>query len=182
MSRNNYAERMSNESTEELLNLVIQTIKQKKGIQVSTSLSTESFEAAKNELSERNLTEEEKKLLIEWENYQPKGDTALSAEEKIETGITQDIQKLKSDAVNRKYPALRFISDLYKILAWIIVVATAIVFFFGLSQEKLGILVAIGSIVIGGILVVTLLAIAEGIKLFIDIEHNTRLTAMNSNK
>lgn len=34
----------------------------------------------------------------------------------------------------------------------------------------------------GGLLFVTLLATAEGIKVFIDIEHNTRITASNSKK
>lgn len=51
-----------------------------------------------------------------------------------------------------------------------------------LSQGQMGILISIGVLIGGGILFVTFLAIAEGIKVFIDIEHNTRITALNSGK
>lgn len=102
--------------------------------------------------------------------------------EKVETEIKKEIQKLKTDAVKERYPALRFISGLYRILAWLIGIATAIIFFYMLSQGKMGIPIGIGVLIGGGILFVTFLAIAEVIKVFTDIEHNTRITATNSGK
>ena len=102
--------------------------------------------------------------------------------EKVEKEISKEIQNLKTDIVKERYPALRFISGLYRILAWLIGIATAIVFLYMLSQGQMGIPIGIGVLIGGGILFVTFLAIAEGIKVFIDIEHNTRITASNSGK
>lgn len=102
--------------------------------------------------------------------------------EKAEKQINKEIQKLKTDVVKERYPALRFISGLYRILAWLIGIATVIAFFYMLSQGQMGIPIGIGILIGGSILFVTFLAIAEGIKVFIDIEHNTRITATNSGK
>jgi len=99
---------------------------------------------------------------------------------KAETVINEKIKKLKTEVVNERYPALRFISGVYRFLAWLILIATAIILFYKLYQGQMAILFAVGAILIGGILFVTLLAAAEGVKVFIDIEHNTRITAMNS--
>lgn len=104
-------------------------------------------------------------------------------EVKAETVINEEIKKLKTDVMSERYPALIFISGIYRLLAWIILIATAIILFYMLSQGgQMGVPFAVGAILIGGILFVTLLAAAEGIKVFIDIEHNTRITAMNSKK
>lgn len=101
-----------------------------------------------------------------------------------ETAIKEEIQKLKFDLVSERCPALRFISGIYKLLAWLILIATVITLFYTQSQAhgQISIPFVIGTIVIGGILFVTMLAVAEGIKVFIDIEHNTRITATNSAK
>lgn len=92
------------------------------------------------------------------------------------------MQRLKTDVIYERYPALKFISGFYRVLAWICFVGSIITFIYLLTQGKLGIPLAIGTILIGGILFVTFLAIAEGIKLFMDIAQNTRITAINSKK
>lgn len=103
--------------------------------------------------------------------------------EKIDAGINEEIQKLKTDVVNERYPALRFISGVYRLLAWTILIATIIILLYMSSQGgQMGIPFTVGAILISGILFVTMLAAAEGIKVFIDIAHNTRITALNSKK
>jgi hypothetical protein len=89
-------------------------------------------------------------------------------------------QDLSSDS--HKYPALHTISAIYKILAIIIGIASFIGLFWGLSQldsqytKGVGLITTVYSLIVGFIAVITLLAISEGIKLFIDIEGNTRAT------
>ena len=103
-------------------------------------------------------------------------------DENIETEINKEIQKLKTDVVRERYPALRFISGLYRLLAWLFAIATVIVFVYMLSQGQMDVLSGIGVLMGGGIIFVTLLAAAEGIQVFVDIEHNTRISATNSRK
>lgn len=103
-------------------------------------------------------------------------------EEKVEKELNKEIQNLKTDIVKEKYPALKFISKLFRILAWLIAITTVIVFFNMLSHGQMDIPIGIGVIIGGGILFATFIAIAEGIKVFIDIEHNTRIAASNSGK
>jgi hypothetical protein len=73
---------------------------------------------------------------------------------------------------DRKYPALRTISDIYKIFGFVVIMFTVIIaiilvnFSFGFS------LIAI---VVGALIVISAFAISEAIKVFIDIEENTRL-------
>ena len=103
-------------------------------------------------------------------------------DENIETEINKEIQKLKTHVVKERYPALRFISGVYRLLAWLFAIATVIVFVYMLSQGQMDILSGIGVLMGGGIIFVTLLATAEGIQVFVDIEHNTRISATNSRK
>jgi len=67
----------------------------------------------------------------------------------------------------RKYPALRFISTTYKVMAVITLIVT-------LFLVAAGPLLGIPALVIGVIVSLTLLAFSEIIKIFIDIEENTR--------
>jgi hypothetical protein len=74
-----------------------------------------------------------------------------------------------------KYPALRTIAGLYRILAFItggLAIISALVLF--ISDEFY--LAAMGVLVIGASLTITLLAVAEAIQVLIDIETNTRQT------
>lgn len=84
---------------------------------------------------------------------------------KIEIGSS-----ISGDTV-QKYPALRTISEIYKIFGWLIIVATLIIAFV-LGQGSA--IFALIAIIIGALIVLGVFAVAESIKVFIDIEHNTR--------
>jgi len=94
-----------------------------------------------------------------------------------------------------KYRALRIVATVYRVIGWIIIVigalgtcASSVAAVAGASYmgqrfgyrggAGLGVIQAIIIIVIGllytGLIGVTLLAIAEGIQVFLDIEENTR--------
>lgn len=90
----------------------------------------------------------------------------------------RNVEVLEKD---KKYPALRIISGVYYILAWIVIIFTL---FCGFVFAKDSIALFFVIIVIGAIVSISLLAFSEGIKVFIDIEENTRLnmTRRNRNK
>lgn len=73
-----------------------------------------------------------------------------------------------------KYPALKTISGIYSVLAWLIGIITFGVTIILLNTGDYGIMGAIFTFVIGSLLVIGVLATAELITLFIDIEYNTR--------
>ncbi|HEY9170089.1 MAG TPA: hypothetical protein VIN72_11420 [Lutibacter sp.] len=73
-----------------------------------------------------------------------------------------------------KYPALRTISAVYKVFAWVIGIVTLMIAIMALDKGDMGITISLISIVIGGLIVLGVLAVSESIKVFIDIEHNTR--------
>ena len=71
-----------------------------------------------------------------------------------------------------RYPALRTISEAYNYLAYIIGVLTVIA---ALSLLSTSIWYGLIVIVSGALIVLGVFAVAESIKVFIDIEENTRL-------
>ncbi|MEA2709301.1 MAG: hypothetical protein QOF78_1902 [Phycisphaerales bacterium] len=80
-----------------------------------------------------------------------------------------------------RYPVLRSLAIIYVIGAALAVLSTVLGVIYALFAMRLtwtdrGIL-AIGALTAGFFLVLTMLAIAEVLKLFIDIEHNTRMSA-----
>jgi|688.fasta_scaffold307185_2 hypothetical protein len=72
----------------------------------------------------------------------------------------------------RKYPALRTISDIYKIFGILVIIITIIIAFF-LGNVSFGFTLI--ALVIGALIVLGVFAVSEAIKVFIDIEENTRL-------
>ena len=70
----------------------------------------------------------------------------------------------------KKYPALRIIANIYKGLAWLVAITSFIMAWVLVGYIYFFIL----TIVVGAIVAVSLLALSEGIKVFIDIEKNTR--------
>ncbi|MCK4358497.1 MAG: hypothetical protein KAW92_07105 [Candidatus Cloacimonetes bacterium] len=91
---------------------------------------------------------------------------------------TEDIIKESSTislptSSSSKYPALKTISGIYKFLAWIVGFGScaSIVAFITLSTD---IIYIVYSVIGGFFLVISLFAISEIIKLFINIEYNTR--------
>jgi hypothetical protein len=82
-----------------------------------------------------------------------------------------EVGSVDIDNTEKKYPALRTISLIYKIFGWLIIIATLIVAFV-LGQGS-GIFALI-AIIVGALIVLGVFAVAETIMVFIDIEHNTR--------
>ena len=85
--------------------------------------------------------------------------------------INQAISEVERYRPISKYPALRTFATAYQILGLAIGIVTLIAAIVSLRQSAL---VAIVSIVIGLTAVLSFLALSEGIKVFVDIEHNTR--------
>lgn len=83
-----------------------------------------------------------------------------------------------------KYPALRVISVIFKVLAVIAAIAGLIGALVGLVQmagntygaAATGGLIVLVSLLYGGLLCIYMFAVSEAIRVFIDIEGNTRLT------
>jgi len=92
---------------------------------------------------------------------------------------TPQIYKGQSEVIESKYPSLSTVSTIYKLIAVLIGIAAFIGLFYGISMldeiggKQMGIVFIAYSILAGFLGVVSLLAISEGIKLFIDIEKNT---------
>jgi hypothetical protein len=76
------------------------------------------------------------------------------------------------DNDEKRYPALRTISGIYKVVGWLIIVATVIVAVALLAQDVA--IFAVIALVIGALIVLGVFAAAESIMVIIDIEHNTR--------
>jgi|GEM_PF-5052565 len=87
---------------------------------------------------------------------------------------------------NRRYGALRTLSGVYKVLAYLVAGAGGIGVLVGLAVMTknagggFGIIVL--SVLYGGMMFVSLLAFAQMIILMIDIEGNTRQTAAGLNR
>ncbi|GIK21420.1 MAG: hypothetical protein BroJett005_08340 [Ignavibacteriota bacterium] len=86
-------------------------------------------------------------------------------------------QQEETDTAKR-YPALRTIAGIYSVFAWIIGIVAVIIAFISWSKggETGGLMIAIPTLVVGALIVLGLLAASESIKVFIDIEENTRKT------
>ena len=81
-----------------------------------------------------------------------------------------------SDSSSKKYPALRTIASFYKFLAYGMVVIAIISFIVGYSvlqnDPKSGAILMLGSVVVGSITVISLLAMSEGIMLFVNMAND----------
>ena len=75
-----------------------------------------------------------------------------------------------------KYPALRMIASLYKFLAYVAVVVTAIgcvvSLMVALSGDSYGFLLIILSAFLGAIIIITFLALSEGIMIYLDMAND----------
>ncbi len=82
-------------------------------------------------------------------------------------------QKVTGD----RYPALITIASIYQILAFLVAIAALIIIFKDITQVSGGSIISLIALVLGSLIVLGLFAVAEGIKVFIDIEYNTRQAA-----
>lgn len=87
--------------------------------------------------------------------------------------------------LENKYPALRIISVIFKVLAVLAAIVGLIGALVGLAQmtgnaygaaPAAGGLIVLVSLLYGGLLCIYMFAVSEAIRVFIDIEGNTRLT------
>jgi hypothetical protein len=110
------------------------------------------------------------------------------AAENGEDSINQEVKKvaseIKADIVRHqeanRYPALRTISLLFKICGYFIFILTIIALVLQAKEQFSNTLTIIGTIAIGLMSGLTLLAISEGIIVLVDIEENTRKSRRNS--
>ena len=102
----------------------------------------------------------------------------MSTEGESFLGVSKGVEQAVSTSSTR-YAALRIVVGIYRILAFLVGIAAIIVIAIGIrsiDRGDEGILFIIGGILGGLVGVVTALAAAEGIRVFLDIEENTRNT------
>jgi uncharacterized membrane protein YvbJ len=81
----------------------------------------------------------------------------------------------KKISTNNKYPALTTVAAILKIFAVIVIIVAVIILVISISKGgEVGATTGIITIVVGAIIGLLLLATSELIKVFIDIEYNTR--------
>lgn len=138
-------------------------------------LDKEWYEALKLHLLDRELTNEEREVVHHLLSADP--DT-LKTEEELNVSLKKKESINQSASFGReKYPALRTIAGLYTAFAWIVgIVAIIIALYFG-SKGETGLIIAVSTAVVGGLIVLGVLAVSESIKVVIDIEYNTRQSA-----
>ena len=81
---------------------------------------------------------------------------------------------------DNRYPALKIVSGWLRITAWVTVIFTGIATLMVLFQGGFGFVAAIGILVSGGFLAILQFAIAESVIVLVDIEQNTRNSALNA--
>lgn len=100
------------------------------------------------------------------------GNLILSKEDQQEfTEVKKELQVADRMA---RYPVLQMIVKFYRILAAILAVIALSVMGYAFSESEHGIALVIPILLVAGILILNVLAAAERIKVWIDIEYNTR--------
>ena len=140
-----------------------------------STLDIEWYEGLKQHLSERDITDEERRI---FEHILSADTEILKTEEAQEANLkATDISNQPISMGTDKYPALRTIALFYGVFAWIVgILAVILAVYFG-SQGIAGVFLALSTLVVGALIVLGVLAVSESIKVFIDIEYNTRQEA-----
>jgi hypothetical protein len=93
----------------------------------------------------------------------------------IQNFIIPENVKTNVEIEKSKYPALRTIASIYKVLSIIIIVLTIISALYSLSISKFdNPIILLSIIIVGALMSLGLYALAESIMVFVDIEYNTR--------
>lgn len=106
-------------------------------------------------------------ISLNCENYQ---DLLLMTD--VTENNSLDNKNTMSHKIEQKYPALRTISDIYKIFGFVVIMFTVII---AIVLGNLSFGFTLVALVVGALIVLSAFAISEAIKVFIDIEENTRL-------
>lgn len=169
MEDNNYNRHYSKKPVGEL-------IEQLRSHRISgTTLSQEWFEALKIHLNERELTADQRKLVDDILSADPK---SMAEEEKRQMAIrvNENLDQPIS-STDHTYPALRTISGVFIVLAVFVALASIVGGIFYFTKGDGGVIIGISTILGGAMTTLLLVAASEMIKLFIQIENNTRITA-----
>jgi len=100
------------------------------------------------------------------------GETSTEPTKEVYQNNKEEIQKIIQNK-GLRYPALRLISGIFRIVAWLAGIA-ALIIIYKLISSNSDITFVLGTLVIGAILTISLLAISEIIIVLVDIEENTR--------
>jgi hypothetical protein len=125
--------------------------------------------AAMNDNDLKNLVEKE------WNNFHLEY-LEIGRKEYLKRNFKNETNNGEQEkSTDKRYPALRTIAGIYSVSAWIIgIIAVIIAFYFYSQNQNMGLTIGLPSLVVGALIVLALLAISESIKVFIDIEENTR--------
>ncbi len=96
-------------------------------------------------------------------------------EESLQQEKVQAARERAEEAVRQpqtKYPALRVVVGIYYLLAWLVGIAAAVASIAAFSHQQLA--YAVVCVLVGFLVVVSCVAAAELIKVFLDTEENTR--------
>ncbi len=126
------------------------------------------YSYAELRIRKHELNEKQNKSLNEFCTKHSQDNTDSFLDEVIGKNI--DKKRIKKENEN-KYPALVSISFMYQILGVVSILVTLIVSIFLLEN---GAIFGLISIVVGAIVALGVFAVAEAIKVLMDIEHNTR--------
>jgi len=112
-------------------------------------------------------------LTIGYDNYKECYSKEIVAEKeaKTEQAVKIEIGSSINEDEGTKYPALRSISIIIKIFGWFVIIGTPIFTYVLAEKDEIS---AFTLFISGIIMGLGTIAFAELIKLFIDIEHNTR--------
>jgi len=134
-----------------------------------TSMDKEWFDALILHFPKRDMTTEQKDLI---EHILITDSKTLNSESLSEQ-INQSNNNPSITTVDiEKYPALRTLSIVYKISAWIIGICCFLAAIIFLFQKEL--LSCLECLLVGLLSTITIIAISELLILFIDLEYNTR--------
>ncbi len=140
-----------------------------------STLDKEWYEGLKQHLYERDMSEEERKIVEHILSTDPE---ILKTEEAQEANLkTTEISTPSISLGTDKYPALRTIARFFTVFAWLLgIFAVILAVYFGSKGEE-GLFIALPTLVVGALMVLGVLAVSESIKVVIDIEYNTRQLA-----
>ncbi len=105
----------------------------------------------------------------------------ISIDDKICPKCGADVSEINEDeskndieqkTSKNRYSALKTISGCYTILGWLVAIGAVYAIFYGISKNNIPFIIV--SIILGLVVIITLFATSEWIKLFIDLEKNTR--------
>lgn len=109
-------------------------------------------------------------------------DSPIKEEDEICSKCGSDLSEfIEGTLASDKYPSLKNLSKVYKVLAFIVFIAALVSLYYGwtlLSDDNLksvGIFLIVYSFLIAVLSIIILLAISEGIIWMIDMENNSRV-------